>query len=58
MESVKKCLITKQEAEYQIKAVTTIKWQDFNIEDPSILIAKLDQLVKIKVLITLRAKEV
>lgn len=39
--------ITKERDSYLISGVLPVKWAEYNIEDPSILIAKLDPIVTI-----------
>jgi hypothetical protein len=39
--------ITKEGDFYSIKGTLPLQWADYNIEDPSILIAKLDPTVTI-----------
>lgn len=45
--------VTREQNAYTISGSTTIQWADFNIEDPSILVAKLDPDAKIKFSITI-----
>lgn len=51
-----KSQITSFNSTYKISGSTSIKWADFNVDDPSILIAKLYDDVKIEFLVTLNSK--
>ncbi|MBN8548924.1 MAG: YceI family protein [Deltaproteobacteria bacterium] len=45
--------IAKQGSAYQITGVAGLKWADYGVEDPSILIATLDDDVKVEFTVTL-----
>ena len=45
--------ISKTTKGYQIKATTEIDWSEFGVEDPSILIAKVQKTVKISILVNI-----
>ncbi len=45
--------ITKNEAAFMIEGLTQFKWADFGVEDPSIIVAKLNPTVTVKVAVTL-----
>ncbi len=49
--------LTHLQEAYRISGVTTIKWADFMIDDPSILIAKLHDEVKISFVVILNLKD-
>jgi polyisoprenoid-binding protein YceI len=45
--------LQKNNANYVIKGDTQIQWDDFGVEDPSILVAYVDELVLIEIEVTL-----
>jgi len=50
---IAKTSLEKNDQTYKVTGVTSIKWADFNVEDPSILVAKLYEDVNIQIKITL-----
>ena len=54
---VLKTFVEKIDTTYSVVATTLINWADFNVEDPSILIAKLYNDVNINIRISLAAKK-
>lgn len=45
--------IARRDLSYQVSGTTVIRWADFKVEDPSILIAKLHDEVKIQITVSL-----
>lgn len=52
-----KTSIERNGANYQIAGITSIKWSEFNVEDPSILIAKLYEDVNIHINLSLSTQK-
>ena len=52
-----KTFVTKKNDAYEVSATTTIKWNEFEIEDPSILVAKLYEDVNIQIDLLLSSKK-
>jgi polyisoprenoid-binding protein YceI len=48
--------ITQDESSYKISGTTVIRWLDYKVEDPSILIAKLHDEVRIDITVVLAPK--